>query len=139
MTIMLVGVLSLAQLMAMSTQSNAAARARSLATLLAVSKIEALRSIDWGGAGLAPSPAGTLSANTAGYVEYLDSRGALLNVPGLMTAAPPAGTVYVRRWSVDAPQAIPNAVVIQVVVRRSPDRGAPDAARVTTVRTRKEG
>jgi len=137
MTIMLVGVLPLAQLMAASTKSNTSARANSLATLLAAAKVESLRAIEWGGAGLAPTPAGALSTNTPGYVEYLDGRGATLN-EGLVAGTPPVGTVYLRRWSVVALPASLSAVVLQVVVKPWPDRGAADAVRVATVRTREQ-
>jgi hypothetical protein len=136
-TIMLVGVLPIAQLIAASTKANASARANSLATLLAVTKVESLRAIEWGGAGLAPSPAGALSTNTPGYVEYLDDRGATLNGTGLVAGTPPVGTVYLRRWSVVVLPATLSAVVLQVVVKPWPDRGA-DAVRVTAVRTREE-
>jgi prepilin-type N-terminal cleavage/methylation domain-containing protein len=139
MTIMLVGVLPLAQLMAASTKSNSSARANSLATLLAAAKVESLRAIEWRGAGLAPSPAGALSTNTPGYVEYLDGRGATLSDSGLVAGTPPVGTVYLRRWSVVALPATLSAVVLQVVVKPWPDRGAADAARVTAVRTREQG
>jgi prepilin-type N-terminal cleavage/methylation domain-containing protein len=139
MTIMLVGVLPLAQLMAASTRSNASARANSLATWLAVAKAESLRAIEWGNAGLAPSPAGALSTNTPGYVEYLDGRGTTLSDTGLVAGTPPVGTVYVRRWSVVALPATLSAVVLQVVVKPWPDRGAADAVRVAAVRTREQG
>ena len=138
MTIMLVGVLPLAQLMAVSTKSNAAAGVNSLATLLAVAKVESLRSTEWGSADLAPSPAGALSTNTPGYVEYLDGRGARLKDAGLVAGTPPVGTVYLRRWSVDALPAL-STVVLQVVVSHWPDRGAADAVRMTAVRTQKQG
>jgi prepilin-type N-terminal cleavage/methylation domain-containing protein len=136
MTIMLVTVLPLVQLLTTSTQSNATARANSLATLLAVAKVEALRSIEWDAAALAPSPGGALLTNTPGYVDYLDGRGTLLNDPGLPTGSAPPGAVYVRRWSIEAPPAAPNTLVLQVVVRRSPDRGVAESVRMTAVRAR---
>jgi hypothetical protein len=135
MTIMLLGVVPLAVLMEASTKSNGSARTNSLATLLASAKVESLLTIEWD-SGLAASPVGTLSTNMPGYVEYLDGRGALLNDVGLAAGTSPAGTVYVRRWSVDALPATVSAVVLQVVVRRWPDRGTPDAVRIAAVRTR---
>jgi hypothetical protein len=81
-----------------------------------------LLTIEWGHSGLAPSPVGALSTNMPGYVEYLDGRGAPLNDVGLPVGTSPVGTVYVRRWSVEALPATVSAVVLQVVVRRWPDK-----------------
>lgn len=159
---------TLAQLFALSTRSNQDARSTTYAAILAQQKIEELRALTWGydpsglpisdvssdttvspetpagGTGLSPSPAGSLGANTNGYVDYIDQFGKKLG--GGMAA--PANTVYVRRWSVEPLPSNPNnTLILQVLVfRNSRDRGAadngagtvlPDEARLVTVKTRK--
>ena len=168
MTVLSVGLLALGQLFAMSTRANSGSRATTFAAVLAEQKMEQLRGLTWGfdnlglplsdtttdvsvvperttgGTGLSPSPAGTLGANTAGYCDFLDDRGQSLGGG----AAPPAGTVYIRRWSVEPLPTNPNnTLVLQVLVTRSRDRGAantatgvtrlPDEARLVSVKTRK--
>jgi prepilin-type N-terminal cleavage/methylation domain-containing protein len=153
-------------LAAVSVRSAEAARRQTSSVLLASQKLEQLRALTWtvdpadpglsltdtttdlsrqpatgGGAGLRPSPAGSLQANTAGYVDYLSGRGLWLGT-GL---TPPAGTVYVRRWRVLPLPARPDdSVILQVLVtsvRRAQQMGsqAPlrDDALVTTVKSRK--
>ena len=107
----------LAQLFVLSTQSNIGARNTTFTAVLAQQKLEELRALTWGfdtqglpisdtttntavspetpagGTGLAPSPAGTLGANTDGYVGYIGQFGDKLGGG----AAPPANTVFVRR------------------------------------------
>lgn len=159
---------ALAEMFVIGTQSNHNARTTTFAATLAEQKMEQLRGLTWGfdtlglplsdtstdttvvpasptgGTGLAPSPAGTLSSNTAGYCDYLDVNGASL---GGGATAPP-GTVYVRRWSIEPLPTNPNnTLVLQVLVTRNRDRGQadvvagvgrlPDEARVVTVKTRK--
>jgi type II secretory pathway pseudopilin PulG len=158
---------TLAQLFALSTQSNIGARNTTFTAILAQQKLEELRSLTWGfdtqglplsdtstntavspetptgGTGLAPSPAGSLGSNTAGYVDYIGQFGDKLGGG----AVAPANTVFVRRWSVEPLPSNPNnTLVIQVLVFRNNDRGAadngagrvlPDEARLVTVKTRK--
>ena len=158
---------TLAQLFALSTQSNIGARNTTFSALLAQQKLEELRSLTWGfdtqglplsdtttntaaspetptgGTGLAPSPSGTLGANTSGYVDYVGQFGDKLGGG----ANPPEGTVFVRRWSVEPLPSNPNnTLVLQVLVFRNNDRGnanngagrvLPDEARLVTVKTRK--
>ena len=165
--ILATALVSLAQLFAMSTRSNMGARNTTYTAVLAQQKLEELRSLTWGfdiqglpisdtttntavspetpagGTGLAPSPAGTLGANTDGYVDYVGQFGDKLGGG----AVPPAGTVYVRRWSVEPLPSNPNnTLVLQVLVFRNRDRGAadngagtvmPEEARLVTVKTRK--
>lgn len=155
----------LAQIFAMATQSNIAARDTTFATVLAEQKLEQLRSLTWGfdsvglpisdmttdttveppdpngGSGLSPSPADALKADTAGYVDYLDRWGTV--VGGNNNNTP----MYFRRWSVEPLPTNPNnTLILQVVVGRIRDRGAAaqsgtmrarDEARVLTVKTRK--
>ena len=92
--------------------------------LLAVQKMEQLQSLEWrydasglvtvsdtatdlsgdppsaGGPGLRVSPPDSLDRSAAGYVDYLDGRGAWVGTGN----RPPAGTAFVRRWSVQAGQ-----------------------------------
>ena len=165
--ILAIALVSLAQLFALSTRSNMSARNTTYTAVLAQQKLEELRSLTWGfdtqglpisdtatntavspetpagGTGLSPSPAGTLGANTNGYVDYVDQFGNKLGGGG----APPAGTVFVRRWSVEPLPSNPNnTLVLQVLAFRNRDRGTaddgagrvlPEEARLVTVKTRK--
>jgi type II secretory pathway pseudopilin PulG len=158
---------TLAQLFALSTQSNIGARNTTFSALLAQQKLEELRALTWGfdtqglpvsdtttntavvpetptgGTGLAPSPSGTLGANTSGYVDYIGQFGDKLGGG----ASAPDGTVFVRRWSVEPLPSNPNnTLVLQVLVFRNKERGnadngagrvLPDEARLVTVKTRK--
>ena len=170
-SVMMAGVITLAQLFVMSTRTNVAAKSTSIAAVLAQQKMEQLRSLEWGfdalglpntdtttntavvpmaangGTGLSPSPTGAgnpLKANVAGWVDYVDRYG---NSLGGGTTTPPAGTSYIRRWSVEPLPTNPNnTIVIQVLVTRHRDRGEadggsvlrlPDEARIISVKTRK--
>jgi len=102
-------VLSVAQLVAAAIGSTAGARSVSEATLLAWQKLDELRSLaltfdDAGGpvtdASLQPSPAGTLSRDTAGWVDY----------PATL------GTHYRRRWAVDLSDGSPDLLILRVRV-----------------------
>ncbi len=93
-----------------------------LALLLAVQKIEQLRSLAWdrrpesAGAtdptGAGPSPGGSLDASVPGYVDYLSRRG----VPVGGGARPPSGTAFVRRWSVQPDPRLPDDLLVLDVV-----------------------
>ena len=162
-----ISLVALAELFAVAAQSNATARAGTFTTILATQKIEQLRGLMWGfdslglpisdtttdtavspeapagGTGLAPSPSNALRDNTNGYVDYLDVNGVQL---GGGTVAP-AGTAYIRRWTIEPLPADPNnTLVIQVLVTRRRNRGVadlgsvarmPEEARLVTVKTRK--
>jgi prepilin-type N-terminal cleavage/methylation domain-containing protein len=154
---------TVAQLFAMGTASNTAARNTTFATVLAEQKIEQLRALAWGfdsmglpvsdistntgvtpetpdgGTGLSPSPSTALQENTPGYVDYVDQWG---NIVSADKAA------YIRRWSIEPLPTNPNnTLIIQVLVTRNRPRdlGAdegnvarlPEEARVVTVKTRK--
>jgi hypothetical protein len=97
-----------------------------------------------GGHGLTSSSAGTLGANTDGFCDFLDQNGASLGGG----TAPPAGAVYIRRWSIEPLPTNPNnTIVLQVLVTRNRNRGSadtatgvtrlPDEARIISVKTRK--
>lgn len=158
---------SIAQLLVVSTSANRAARTTTFATLLAEQKMEQLRGLTWGydplglpfsdtstdlsvwpeaatgGSGLAPSPAGALNQNMPGYVDYLDEFGRWVGTG----ARPAPGTVYIRRWSIEPLPTNPNnTLILQVLVTRVRDRGGADAgavsrlpneARLISLKTRK--
>jgi prepilin-type N-terminal cleavage/methylation domain-containing protein len=165
-----VGAAGVAGLLTVSMHAGATARHRTSVTTLAMQKVEQLRSLSWsvdaagsglavsdlttdtsvdppagGGGGLSASPPSALVANTPGYVDFLDGGGTWL----AGGASPPAGAVYVRRWSVSPLARDPQgSVVVQVLVTTlARDRAAgaaaasqgrlPDAARLVTAITRK--
>ena len=171
-SVMMAGVITLAQPFVMSTRTNVAAKSTSIAAVLAQQKMEQLRSLEWGfdalglpntdtttntavvpmaangGTGLSPSPTGAgnpLKANVAGWVDYVDRYG---NSLGGGTTTPPAGTSYIRRWSVEPLPTNPNnTIVLQVLVTPIGLRTADDntdnvrrkdqEARIISVKTRK--
>jgi type II secretory pathway pseudopilin PulG len=158
---------ALAQLFAIATATNQAARNSTITMMLAEQKIEQLRALQYtfdraalpvqdtetdlavyppaatGGKGLSPSTENTLQANTDGYVDYLDHYGRTLGGGTVI----PDNTAYIRRWSVEPLPTNPNNVVIlQVLVTRERDRGTGDAgsvsrgpqeARLMTIKSRK--
>ena len=166
-TIMTVAVAGLAQMFALATYANASARATTYAAVLAQQKMEQLRGLTWGfdaqglpvtdtttdvtavpevasgGRGLSLSPAQSLGTNTEGYCDFIDIFGRALG--GGTT--PPAGTAYIRRWSIEALPTNPShTIVLQVLVTRAGRRSggdtskaaarAPDEARLVSVKTR---
>ena len=174
MVILSVSLVSLAQLFAVSTANNFSSRSNTYAALLAQQKMEQLRGLTWGydilglpvsdyttdtaasaavsgcavsaggaASGLSPSPWGSLQQNTPGWVDYVDNNGCILGGGGV----PPAGTRFIRRWSVEPLPSNPNnTVILQVMVTRRTDRGDADAgsvarmndeARLMSVKTRK--
>ena len=118
-------VLSVAQLVATATSATADARRVSEATLLAWQKIDELRSLafTFDDAGLpvtdpalAPSPAGTLTSDTDGYVERLDAQ-------------------YRRRWAIAPAAGNPDLLILRVrVVTAGRDHELASAA---TLRARR--
>ena len=160
--------LGVAQLFGIAIQRNMAARYQTSTTVLAGQKLEQLRALTLGfddasglpvtdlstnlttepptsgGGGLNPSPSNSLSTNTPGYVDYLDSRGNLLGTG----AAPPPTALYIRRWNISPLPTNPNnTLILQVLVttvnrdRQMPAGGvrrrAADEALVATLKTRK--
>src|SRR5262245_6710989 len=136
-----VALTALAQLFVIATEANAGARRVSYASMLATDKIEQLRSL---GPDLAEQGA-DLSVDTPGACDFLDEHGRSFGTG----SSPPAGTVYIRRWSVDALPSDPDTLVVQVAVfprvsRRgagatAPDARAADGAQIVTVKTRRAG
>lgn len=159
---------SLAQLMVISVRANQAAHRGTFSATLAEEKMEQLRGLAWGfddlglpindfttnlandpatndGVGLQPSPAGALSANSNGYVDYVDRFGNTIGGG----PQPPVNTTYVRRWSVEPLPTNPNnTLILQVLVFQVRDRANDggsvairssnrDEARLVSVKTRK--
>jgi type II secretory pathway pseudopilin PulG len=165
--IMTAALLTLAQLFAMAVAANTSAKNTTFATILAEQKLEQLRALAWGfdreglpitdtstdtsvdpetpngGTGLSPSPNTALQQNTNGWVDWVDRDGKIVG----NGQNPPAGAMYLRRWSVEPLPTNPNnTIIIQVLVSRIRDRGAADngrvarlaeEARVMSIKTRK--
>ena len=163
--------IGVAQLLAIASVKGRAARAQTSATVLATAKMEQLRALAWGyeltsdapliersdfetnlsaepaaagGPGLSLSPAGTLTANTAFYFEFLDADGRWAG----SGSQPPPSAAFVRRWAVlPLPGAGSRTLVLQVLVRPiASERASSDGdwrarvdqdALLTTVRTRR--
>jgi prepilin-type N-terminal cleavage/methylation domain-containing protein len=130
--------LGVAQVFALTARANYVARGQTSTTAMAEMKMEQLRSLTWGfdtdgeglpisdtttnlatdpsstgGAGLNPSPATSLTQNTAGYVDFLDANGGHIDTG---TTAPD-GTVFIRRWSIHPLPTNPNnTLILQVFV-----------------------
>ena len=145
--------LGVAQLFAASTNANRVARNRTSTTVMAVQKMEQLRSLDWGfdlqgqglpvtdtttnlavyphqdnGSGLNPSPSDTLLQNTPGYVDYLDANGAWVGTG----ANPTAGAVYLRRWAIiPLPTNPNNTLILQVLVTSVADEARLDLSNLS--------
>jgi type II secretory pathway pseudopilin PulG len=164
--ILTAALMSLAQLFAISVQSNTSARNATFATVLAQQKMEQLRALAWGfdevglpvsdtstntgvqpeepngGTGLSPSPSDALLTNVDGYVDYVDAWGNIMGDDGQARGR----SMYFRRWSVEPLPTNPNnTLILQVVVGRIQSRGnaegtnnrVRDEARLMTVKTRK--
>lgn len=132
-SILVVGVAALAQLLVLARSANARAQQTTAATVLAQQKIEDLVPAAAAG-GLAASPQGTLTASIAGYCDFVDRTGRVLD------GGPPApvGSAYVRRWQVDPlPNSPRHTWILQVHVtgvRNAAASGArlPGDARVVS-------
>lgn len=113
----------LAELFSLASRVTQASRIDTGATFAAEAKMAELRALPWAydaagagtrvsDAGLAWSPAASLTANVDGFVDYVDAAGR----GGL---ARPQG-VYLRRWSIQPLPGDPaNALVLQVVASRT--------------------
>ena len=155
-----------AQMMTIAGARNLAARHQVLTSALATQKMEQIRALtfaydvngipltdfttnvaacvtDASGAGLGASPSNALDADHAGFVDYLDARGACLGAG----ASPPAGAIYTRRWAIVPLESDPaNALVVSVLVTLtaaehtrppgSPRQRRPEDALLATMRTR---
>lgn len=138
-----------AQVAVMSAVSLRDAGAQGMALFMGAQKLEQLASLAWTydtalrpvsdvttnlafdppastGRGLLPS--GPVAGAADGYIDYLDRDGAWIGTG----PDPPAGTAFVRRWSVSpVPAAGPDALLLQVAVVAASVRGGAGA---TTVR-----
>lgn len=130
------GVATLAHLFIVSGDAARIASGTSVAVLLAEQKMEELRAAP-GSLGVSPPEA--LAANTEEFVEYLGAAGGLLASAGTTTM--PAGTLYVRRWSIAAVTASSlHAVVLQVMVMPAHGARAGDGiVRLVSVRRQEAG
>jgi len=149
-----------AQLFALGTTANFRAKLQTSTAILAAQKMEQLRALRWGyddqglpisdvdtdlsqpqpaggGAGLNPSPGGTLAANVAGYFDLLDVHGA--------PVATPATAAYIRRWSIQPLPTNPNNTLIfqvrviprlQITVADGGNRASEEVT-IFSVKTRK--
>jgi prepilin-type N-terminal cleavage/methylation domain-containing protein len=149
-TIVAAGVIGVAHLVIMSANANVNAKTATVAIVLAAQKMEQLRSLAWtfdrsrlplSDPRLAASAVDVLRQNSAGFCDFLDRNGQPL---GEVTT-PPAGAVYLRRWSIEPLPADPgNTLVLQVLVTErfrgggeTVNRGMADEARIVSIRTRK--
>jgi type II secretory pathway pseudopilin PulG len=114
-TILIVALLSLAQLLSLATAANGAAGRATFSAVLAAEKLEELHTLTWE----------SVRRQAGESVDYFDRSGR--PVPN------PAAATYSRRWLIDPLPVDPdNSLVIQVVVS-----GRRDEARIAGVRTRK--
>ena len=145
--------LAVAPLLMVAARATDASRATTVATNLAAQKLEQLRALAWGfdvdGAPveeLGPSPPGSLTTNTSGFVDYLDDGGAWVGAG----PSPPPQAVFIRRWSVETDGgAIPTETLLLrvVILRRSVpsaatpggDRPWAEVARIASARARRAG
>jgi prepilin-type N-terminal cleavage/methylation domain-containing protein len=96
--------IALAQLVGAGVQSGAAARTRTMTTLMAEQKMEELRSLPWA----------AIAVIAPGTTEYLDASGH----EQCVGASDPCGeAVYVRRWSATPAPFSSNVLLIEVDVR----------------------
>ena len=110
-TIAIVGVAALAQLVTLASHASLQARQTTIAAALAQEKVEEL--LPDVTVGQEPSPPDTLDRNVAGFCDFVDAAGRLLGAG----PATPAGSVYLRRWSVDPlPDSINHTSILQVLV-----------------------
>jgi type II secretory pathway pseudopilin PulG len=149
-----VALVAIARLAVVATRANRGAVSSTFTVVLAAQKVEQLRSLAWtfdaagqprsdtstdttspsltsGGTGLNASPGDPLAANTVGYCDFLDDSGRSLGGG----SAPPAGTAFVRRWSIGALASSSDTLVIQVLV--TPIAGRAGESRLASIRTRK--
>ncbi len=135
--ILTTAIVALAHLLALGVRQSQNDR-RSLITIVAAqAKLEELRGIPWTfnveGAGLAPSPSTSLSEDTAGFVEYLDTFGSVAATDAERHAAS-----YTRRWSVARVDALDSELLaLRVCVLDRGSRAAHSDTCVATIRTRR--
>ena len=115
-------------LLTSAAKATAAARTQTSMSLLAVQRMEELRSAH----ALSLSPPAALASNVAGFVDFLDCSGRVV-ATGL---SPPPSACFVRRWSVEALAASPaSTLVLQVLVLSA--ASSPITARLATIAPRR--
>ena len=120
-SVVVVGVVALAQLATLAARANLQARQTTLAAVLAQAKMEEL--LSEAATGLSPSPPDALGRNVEGYSDFVDRRGTSLG--GGPT--PPPDSAYLRRWSIEPlPNSANNTLILQVLVTDLRNRGAAD-------------
>ncbi len=151
-------------ILAMAIQASHRARVRTVATMVAARKMEQLRSLAWthistrgpvismassdattdlsndpatdDGPGLLRSPAGTLTSNVDGYVDYLDAGGRWVG----RGSSAPATAVYIRRWAVQPHASDPDNLLVFDVVVGTPGSRPPllaDSIHLVSMEARK--
>jgi prepilin-type N-terminal cleavage/methylation domain-containing protein len=132
MVLLVIAVVTLAQLFGIAARSNVASRDATYATVLAGQKLEEFLALDMGV--VDTSPALALDVDTPGWVDYLDRLGRPLG--GLQA---PRQTAYVRRWSVERADVDGTWMIQVLVIPASPGHGqrGPAAVRLVTVRSRR--
>jgi prepilin-type N-terminal cleavage/methylation domain-containing protein len=129
--------LGMADLVLRSVNAVYAARQQTIATTLAIDRMEQLRGLSWGlgdavvpgplsdtttgfatsrpapgGTGLQPSPPSAADVNTAGFMDTADSQGRWMSGGAVV----PAGAGFVRRWGVSTLAGTADSLVLQVTV-----------------------
>jgi len=158
MLVLSVGLISIAQLFAVSTKGNTAARANTFTVMLAEQKMEQLRALTWGfdTVGLPVSDfsadttnvgttAGCTTSGTGAATGLSPSPSGTLaqNTDGWVDyldlngcdlgggGTAPDGTTYIRRWSVEPLPTNPNnTLILQVLVTKRTNRGDADSGNV---------
>ncbi|HZM61829.1 MAG TPA: hypothetical protein VFB85_18600 [Vicinamibacterales bacterium] len=108
--ILSVAVVAIAQLFSIGASTNVEAKSRTVAAILASQKIEQLRAL---GAHSDLNSGGSLTEDSAGFVDYLDANSAVIDDGSPQRS----GVVYTRRWSiVPAPESLESLRIVQVRV-----------------------
>jgi len=130
MAMLLIAILAagVVSLFTSAVKATAAARVQTSMALLALQRMEELRSAH----ALSLSPPAALASNIAGFVDFLDCAGRVV-AAGL---SPPPTACFVRRWSVEPLAASPaSTLVLQVLVLSA--ASSPITARLATVAPRR--
>lgn len=149
-SLLAVGVSAVAQLAVLSARAGTSAQAADTAQYAAREKLEQLRALTFvsddgavtvtdvssdlsvtpsaaaGGPGLAGGSGDTLLSNVAGFCDFLDGDGRWLSGG----TRPPAGAVWVRRWSMQPLPGLADTILLQVVVLPARLVGDPRAVAV---------
>lgn len=145
----------MAELVTITALSTRSARVVTSESVLALDKLEQLRSLAWGydaagvpitdmatdlcvqpagssGPGLRPSPFNSLDRNLAGYVDFLDAGGRWVGTG----TVPPRNATFVRRWNIAPLANDPDTLVFQVLVTTVGRGRSPQDALISSLKTR---